>query len=194
MVLVTRTDGLIDPEVGEGKLRKLLLRLRWPLLLLTLALFVLAAVIINRLILQAAPPQPIAFDHSLHDQAGIECLYCHPSAMRSDIAGIPSVQKCMGCHQNIATDRPEVMLLAQYWEDQEPIPWNPVNEPLEFVFFSHQPHLSSGVSCETCHGNVAGMTVAEPAIRMDMGWCLNCHLDQPEEKVARLTDCLACHK
>jgi hypothetical protein len=29
---------------------------------------------------------------------------------------------------------------------------------------------------------------------MDMGWCLDCHVNQPEEKVARLADCLACHK
>jgi len=38
------------------------------------------------------------------------------------------------------------------------------------------------------------MAAARPVRRMDMGWCLNCHLEQPEEKVARLADCLACHK
>jgi hypothetical protein len=164
------------------------------MLLLAIALLVLAAILISRLVAQAAPSQPIAFDHSLHDQAAIECLYCHPNALRSDVAGIPSVQKCIGCHQTIATERPEVQVLIGYWERQEPILWNPVNEPLDFVYFSHQPHLSAGVNCEICHGNVAEMTVARPAIRMDMGWCLNCHLEQPEEKVARLTDCIACHK
>jgi hypothetical protein len=29
---------------------------------------------------------------------------------------------------------------------------------------------------------------------MDMGWCIECHLDQPEAQVKRLVDCLACHK
>jgi hypothetical protein len=29
---------------------------------------------------------------------------------------------------------------------------------------------------------------------MDMGWCLRCHLEQPQEKVARLADCIACHQ
>jgi hypothetical protein len=38
------------------------------------------------------------------------------------------------------------------------------------------------------------MTVARLTVNMDMGWCLDCHLEQPEEKIARLADCLACHK
>ncbi|MGH7409084.1 MAG: cytochrome c3 family protein, partial [Candidatus Methylomirabilales bacterium] len=46
---------------------------------------------------QAGPEQPIAFSHKVH--AGdnkIPCLYCHANARRSTVAGIPSVQRCMG--------------------------------------------------------------------------------------------------
>lgn len=191
---MTRSGDHTAPGSGEGNVKRVLAVVRWPLLLLGFVLLVLAAIFVSRLVAQAAPSQPIAFDHSLHNQAGIQCLYCHPNAMRSDVAGIPSVQKCMSCHQTIATERTAVQVLTGYWERQEPIPWNPVNEPLDFVYFSHQPHLSAGVNCETCHGNVGEMTIARSVIRMDMGWCLDCHLEQPEEKVARLTDCLACHK
>ncbi|HET7011072.1 MAG TPA: cytochrome c3 family protein, partial [Anaerolineales bacterium] len=109
-------------------------------------------------------------------------------------AGIPSVDKCMGCHSVIAADRPTIQAVADYAERGETIPWVRVNDQPEFVFFSHPPHLGAGLSCETCHGNVRGMDVARPVNRMDMGWCLDCHLAQPEDKVARLTDCLACHK
>jgi hypothetical protein len=38
------------------------------------------------------------------------------------------------------------------------------------------------------------MDVTRQVVKMDMGWCLNCHVNQPEEKIGRLTDCLACHK
>jgi hypothetical protein len=31
-------------------------------------------------------------------------------------------------------------------------------------------------------------------VKMDMGWCLDCHLKQTENKVAHLADCLTCHK
>jgi hypothetical protein len=84
--------------------------------------------------------------------------------------------------------------VAGYWERGEPIPWVRVNAQPDFVFFSHQPHLGAGLNCETCHGDVGSMTVARPAVKMDMGWCLDCHLKQPEAKVARLADCLTCHK
>jgi hypothetical protein len=142
----------------------------------------------------AAPEQPIAFSHQTHTQAGVQCLYCHPGALRSQVAGIPSVQKCMGCHTIIATDSPTIQVVAGYWERQEPIPWVRVNVQPDFVFFSHQAHLGASLNCETCHGDVGQMDVVQPVVKMDMGWCLNCHLEQPQEKIARLADCLACHK
>jgi hypothetical protein len=64
----------------------------------------------------------------------------------------------------------------------------------DHVYFSHQPHLLAGLNCETCHGDVGQMDGAHLTINMDMGWCLDCHLEQPEDQVARLADCLACHK
>ncbi len=142
----------------------------------------------------AAPEQPMAYSHRVHVDVGIQCLYCHVEATRSEMAGIPSVEKCMGCHNVMATESETVQILAGHWERGEPILWTRVNIQPDFVYFSHQPHLVSGLSCETCHGDVSGMDTAEPVVKMDMGWCLNCHLEQPEEKVARLVDCLACHK
>jgi hypothetical protein len=114
--------------------------------------------------------------------------------MRSDVAGIPSVERCAGCHRTSANERDEIQVLMGYWEREEPIPWQPVVKMADHVFFSHQPHLLASVSCETCHGEVGQMEDTHPTLNMDMGWCLGCHLDQPEQKVARLADCLACHK
>ncbi len=154
----------------------------------------IAGVVVTRAQVLAAPDQPIPYSHQVHIEAGMECLYCHSSAMRSSVAGIPSVELCMGCHNVIATENPTVQQLSDYWEQGEPIPWVRVNAQPEFVFFSHQPHLNASLGCETCHGNVGKMDVARPVVKMDMGWCLECHLDQPEEKVVRLADCMICHK
>ena len=168
---------------------------RWLLFLsLLIVVMVVGGVLLTRAQVLAAPDQPIAYSHQTHVEAGMQCLYCHSSAMRSPVAGIPSVQKCMGCHTVIATDRPAIQEIAKYWERGELIPWERVNIQPDFVFFSHQPHLGASINCETCHGDVGSMTVARPVVKMDMGWCLDCHLKQSEEKVARLTDCLACHK
>ena len=163
-------------------------------ILLALIVLTLAAVVLSQRAALAAPAQTVDFSHRIHATAGVQCLFCHPNALRSPIAGIPSVQRCMGCHTVIATDSPTIQEVAGYWERGEPIPWAPVNAQPDFVFFSHQPHLSAGLNCETCHGNVSQMEAARRVVRMDMGWCLNCHLKQPEEKAARLTDCLVCHK
>jgi len=143
---------------------------RWLLILVLIVVIAVGAgIVISRARVVAAPEQPIAFNHNAHIEAGVQCLYCHSSAMRADIAGIPSVQKCMGCHAYVATDREAVQELAGYWERGEPIPWKRVNQQPDFVFFSHQPHALAGVNCETCHGDVGRMTVAHPVMQMDMG-------------------------
>jgi hypothetical protein len=168
---------------------------RWLFLtaLLTVA-GLIVGVIVTRAQALAAPEQPIAYSHQTHVEAGVQCLYCHTGALRSDIAGIPSVEKCMGCHTLIASDRPAVQELAGYWERGEAIPWVRVSKQPEFVYFSHQAHLRTGENCETCHGDVGAMRVTRPTGKTDMGWCLDCHQKQPAEKVVRLVDCLACHK
>ncbi len=167
---------------------------RFLLVILIVTVGVVVAILVTRARLMAAPEQPIAYSHQTHVEAGMECLYCHSQATRSTIAGIPSVERCMGCHTVIATENEAVQQLATYWEEGRPIPWARVNVQPDFVYFSHRPHLGAGINCESCHGNVGAMDEAQPAVRMDMGWCLRCHQEQEPEHVARLVDCIACHK
>jgi len=142
---------------------------------------------------RAAPSQPLAFNHQIMVGMGMQCLYCHNTATRSPAAGIPSVQKCMGCHQVIATDRPGVQTVAGYWERQEPIPWARVYRVPRFVYFSHQVHLNAaGLNCERCHGDVGNMVEVRAVVDMNMGWCLSCHSQQPN--AAQLRDCVVCHR
>lgn len=177
-------------QTTEGDSREI----RWMPITIGIILAISLTVILSQRATLASPDQPIDFSHQRHDQARIECLYCHSSAMRSDIAGIPSVQKCVGCHQVISSERPEIQTLLGYWEGERPIPWRRVVDLDDHVFFSHFPHTRAGVSCETCHGEVASMDAAREVLHMDMGWCLDCHLQQPEAQQAKLVDCLVCHE
>ena len=143
----------------------------------------------------AAVEQPIAFNHNKHvniAEDGIQCQFCHVGVYDSPVAGIPSVEKCMGCHGHIATDNPEIVTLTEYWENQEPIPWQRVNEQPSFVYFNHSSHVSSGVTCGSCHGDVGNMTVAEKVVDMNMGFCLDCHAKQDNKDA--LYDCAVCHR
>ncbi len=141
---------------------------------------------------QAAPAQPIAFPHRTMVKLGVTCVYCHSEAMHSPVAGIPSEQKCMGCHSTIAADKPDIQQLTAYYQRQEPIQWVRIYQLPRFVYFTHEVHIAAGFNCERCHGDVGNMMVTTRVVTMDMGWCLSCHQQQPN--ATQLTDCVVCHK
>lgn len=142
---------------------------------------------------QAAPAQPIQFNHQIMVSVGMQCLYCHNAATRSPAAGIPSVEKCMGCHKVIGTDKPEIQKLAGYWERQEEIPWARVYRVPRFVFFDHSVHVNSAqLNCERCHGDVGNMVETYAVVDMNMGWCLSCH--EQQARASQLKDCVVCHR
>lgn len=145
---------------------------------------------------QQAPEQPIQFPHNLHVGLGIQCLYCHPGALRGPSPGLPTETKCWGCHQQIEKRTPELDKLAEYVANNEPIQWVPVAQVPDFVHFNHRPHIAAGLNCETCHGNMSRVTIAENPQVLNMGWCITCHRQHSvgdQEKLTKLTDCSTCH-
>jgi len=164
----------------------------------------------------AATPsvQPINFPHNVHVQTyKMDCQYCHADARRSEYAGLPSVERCMGCHKITAADKPEIKKLAEYSAKGEPIPWRRVYKVPEFTSFPHKAHVRVGLPCQQCHGpvetmttvsattgpsltndllNVVGLRTAAPALTM--GWCVECHRQQNATRGMHAPlDCVACH-
>lgn len=137
------------------------------------------------------PEQPIAFSHQLHVQeVGVGCEFCHNGVSVSPNAGIPNVETCMLCHSEVGRDLPEVQALVDYYDGGLEPPWERVygwyEEP--HVWFTHQPHYTAGVGCETCHGNVQTMEAAERAVDHTMSFCVNCHVENQASY-----DCVTCH-
>ena len=172
----------------------------------------------------SAPAQPVPFDHRIHVSGlGIDCRYCHSSVERSASAGIPATSVCLPCHSQVWRDGPDFAPVRRSLATGKPIPWLRVNGLPDYVFFNHAIHVNKGVGCETCHGRVDRMQRVEQAQPLTMGWCLECHR-RPEHylrpveqvtamgwrparpqavlgaelasryKVARLTNCSACHR
>ncbi|HEY0687375.1 MAG TPA: cytochrome c3 family protein [Steroidobacter sp.] len=139
-----------------------------------------------------SPRQPIEFSHKIHatDNA-IPCLYCHTQARRSTVAGVPSVRKCVDCHNIVAKDRPQIRKVMSYWANQQPIPWIKVHDLPDFVYFPHKRHVQAGVACQTCHGKVETMHRVKRVAPLKMGWCLDCH---KAHAVEHGLDCWTCHK
>ena len=143
------------------------------------------------LISVAIAEQPIQFSHSAHiEKANMQCVDCHDGATSRAAAGIPSIRKCMLCHQFIATDLPAVQRLTEYWERKHEVPWTRVYGFKEkaAVQFRHAPHARAGVECSSCHGDVPSMTVARKAVNHTMRSCVECHRENGADD-----DCLACH-
>jgi mono/diheme cytochrome c family protein len=162
-----------------------------------------------------APRQPIFFSHLIH--AGsfqIDCQYCHADARRSEYAGLPSVERCVGCHKIIGVpDNPEIGKIHEYARRGQPIPWVRVFKVPEFTHFPHKAHIRAGLPCQGCHGPIERMRVvgAETGPRLlndlarliglkpappplTMGWCVECHRTQNATRNMRAPlDCVACH-
>ncbi len=135
--------------------------------------------------------QPLDFPHNLHIEQGLTCTdYCHESAIEGPIAGLPSLNTCMICHDVLATDRPSIQRITALYESGIDLQWGRVYgyPATSHVWFSHAPHLRADVECATCHGNVAEQTVAQPSVNLSMGFCIGCHAERNASN-----DCYTCH-
>jgi hypothetical protein len=151
------------------------------------------------------PKQPIPFSHKHHaGEFQIECLYCHTGTDKSQAAGVPSVELCMGCHSQFPLEYDEIegiRILKEKWEKQEPIEWVQIHRLPEHVQFRHNRHVQAGVECQTCHGPVEEIDKLHlvpdtrlgylvPVAKLEMGWCINCHRQNNQQASQ---DCLKCH-
>lgn len=161
--------------------------MKWKVLVAALALIV-GTIFVARS-RQSKPEQPIAFSHEI--MAGnnrIDCTFCHPYASVSVNAGMPSVEKCLLCHDNIPFGSSEIEKLKGYKRRNERIPWVRVTKLPDYVRFNHECHIAGGITCKDCHGDVASMDDARAVHDFSMGFCVDCH-----RKNNVTTDCLICH-
>jgi hypothetical protein len=134
--------------------------------------------------------QPVDFPHNRHVALGLACLDCHSTADARAAAGMPSVRKCMLCHEKLATDKPGVQRVIDYAAKKQEIPWRRVYgfSREASVQFRHAPHVRAKIDCTTCHGDMTQATVALRAVNHTMGTCLSCHRDRKAPE-----DCASCH-
>jgi len=142
---------------------------------------------------QVEPPkpvlQPIPFNHEKHCDLGLGCDTCHRPGARGEREQIPAAGDCMGCHQAIKTNSPDIQAVAQYAKENKPIPWVRIYSIPDFVFFSHKVHLDAKVKCEECHGPVSTREALAKEKDFTMKTCISCHRAYKAE-----TGCDVCHK
>jgi hypothetical protein len=120
--------------------------------------------------------QPIPFSHEHHvNGLGIECRYCHTSVEKAAFAGIPPTHTCMTCHSQIWTNAPMLAPLRTSYQTQMPVEWVRVHDLPDFAYFNHSIHISKGMACQVCHGDVNKMPLVWRENTLHMQWCLDCH-------------------
>ena len=121
-------------------------------------------------------PQPVQFSHKHHvGDDGIDCRYCHTSVETAPSAGIPPTQTCMNCHNQIWSDSPYLEPVRASFRENKPIEWERVHDLPEYAYFNHSIHVSKGVGCASCHGDVSSMPAIYQENTLQMEWCLQCH-------------------
>lgn len=153
---------------------------------------------------------PLRFSHRLH-VGELECVECHrtiPKSLRSADVNLPTEATCFDCHDVDAAaadppgDPPATCetchpgYIPEFPEGVAPSDTHKAKvHPPQVVLpppnikFNHKIHLDRGVSCATCHGDLARVDLAtrENALPV-MGTCLGCH----DGKQAPNT-CRTCH-
>jgi len=81
----------------------------------------------------------------------------------------------MNCHTLIKTDSKKLERIRDSWVTGKPVEWVRVNKIPDYAYFDHSPHITAGVGCESCHGDVRSMEKITQVKPLSMGWCLDCH-------------------
>ncbi|PIE71167.1 MAG: cytochrome C [Deltaproteobacteria bacterium] len=169
-------------------------------------------------LLYSKKTQPIDFNHALHmEMVDDGCESCHFFRDDGTYAGVPTLDQCRDCHEDVLGDSPdeETFVTAYVHEDRE-VDWLIYSRQPDCVFFSHAAHvIKAGMACETCHGPIGESESLKPYFenritgysidiwgrrisgfktesweRMKMDDCGNCHLRERGSKGA----CFQCHK
>jgi hypothetical protein len=150
-------------------------------------------------------PQPVDFSHKVHaEKAGSACEDCHAFRDDGSYAGIPTLEKCAGCHAApMGTTKAEKDFIDRYVTPNREPRWESYARQPENVWFSHATHVKTGkLKCEQCHGG-QGSSDKLPALQrnrisgysrevwesMKMDDCIDCHSSR-----GLAHSCLDCHK
>lgn len=180
------------------------LKIRLPLILFTTVLAFVITFYVSRAERDGIgymPEQPIKYSHKLHaGLMSIDCQYCHTGVTKGRQALVPAANICMNCHSVARKDRPEIIKLTRYYEQEEIIPWKRIHKVPDYAYFNHSVHVNKGIQCESCHGNVREMEEVRQVKAFTMTACLDCHRN-PEKFLPYLKNvnkgpenCAACHR
>jgi len=165
-----------------------------------------------------APPQPIAFPHTVHagpvetGGVGIQCEFCHRNVTKGAAATVPAVETCVFCHKQINPEKllgttnvnlDEVQRVVDRFSDGNPIDWERVHRLPDHVRFVHEAHIRFLTQGEPRMVDIPLGGGGSRQLPMPVGQaCSVCHGDvasmtevQPQAgQSLKMGTCLDCHR
>jgi hypothetical protein len=128
------------------------------------------------------------FSHQLHVmEEGLDCFSCHETAMMADDPGMPVLDSCAVCHDDIDADLPPERRVESLFVNgaYQAVRASALDDE---VIFSHEVHATSIEACSACHTDIETNVVPGPELASPMDDCVTCHA---QREVAN--ECADCH-
>ena len=130
-----------------------------------------------------------AFSHRAHiEEEGLDCFGCHEFAMMADDPGMPEMDSCQVCHEDLDTDKPLDRRVEGLFADGQ-FQAAHISALGEELIFSHKLHANGDQQCADCHRGIATNEAVGPGLEIAMDACTGCHLER-----AAPNDCSSCHR
>jgi len=143
-------------------------------------------------------PQPVNFSHKIHaEKAGAKCEDCHSFRDDGTFAGIPTLDKCAGCHAApMGTTAAEKSFIDEYVTPNREPQWSAYAGQPENVSFSHAAHVKRAqMTCESCHGNTGSSDTLRPyQVDRISGYSHDIWKTPNMPHGMKMADCVACHR
>jgi hypothetical protein len=134
-------------------------------------------------------PKRFAFSHAIHvvDEK-LDCVMCHENLGVSDEPGMPVLDTCATCHDEIDEKKPQAQHVSTLFAKDQFVAAHASRLDKEQIF-SHKAHVKQVKSCDACHAGIEHNQAISADIAVPMASCTACHA---ERKVA--SGCQTCHR
>jgi cytochrome c7-like protein/class III cytochrome C family protein len=153
-----------------------------------LAAVVAAGCSVNWLQNLSGTEQQVAFPHKPHLAASLECADCHEVDAKSGGYAAPASDTCETCHTKIDAEKPDSRKASRFYVDGKVAAAGIASVPSE-VKFDHKTHLAKGLTCASCHGDLAQSESLGAEQRPTMENCTSCHAARGASN-----ECETCHR
>jgi len=145
-------------------------------------------------------PRPTisGFNHQVHaEEVGLACDDCHEDVGDSDKPGMPFLDFCLACHEDLDEDKPEELRATAFFDEDGESTSAHVTALADEIVFSHLAHANHyDLECADCHAGIESSRAITAGLAMTMASCVDCH----EAKEAGVSatgvaagECAYCH-